>query len=175
MQRVTPAFVDVVLMDLRMPAPDGLEVTRRLKSRYPEMKVLAMSATGNESLLLAVQAGVDGFIMKTASAPALIGAVRTVFRGMPYIDPVLRPLLFSPLTSVDHIAEQAPSLPPRLGQALALAARGADVHQIAQGLDITEGEAHAEIALLIDMLDATSLASAVAKGYEAGLIEAHGA
>ena len=64
---------DVVLMDIMMPEMDGLEATRQITSRLPRSKVLAITASNNESLLQEVlDAGASGFVLKTGDVQELI-------------------------------------------------------------------------------------------------------
>lgn len=73
---------DVVVMDIRMPGVTGVEATRRIKGQFPEVKVLVLTAYDNDPYIFALlQAGADGYILKTADAEDLVRAVHTVHRG----------------------------------------------------------------------------------------------
>ena len=65
---------DLVLMDVRMPELDGLSATRRIKSRFPEMKILVLSLHAG-SAGEAREAGADGFVSKCESPETLLGAI----------------------------------------------------------------------------------------------------
>jgi DNA-binding NarL/FixJ family response regulator len=68
---------DFVLMDIRMPAMDGIEGTRLIKSHRPETRVVLLSAYDDAELMEAgLEAGADGFILKGASGRELVTAVR---------------------------------------------------------------------------------------------------
>ncbi|MGQ9714628.1 MAG: response regulator [Anaerolineae bacterium] len=70
---------DVVVMDIRMPGVTGVEATRRIKGQFPEVKVLVLTAYDNDPYIFALlQAGADGYILKTADAEDLVRAVHTV-------------------------------------------------------------------------------------------------
>lgn len=78
----------VVLMDVRMPGIGGLEATRRIKQRYPEVKILALSAYEDEPFpTRLLQAGASGYLTKGACIDETIRAIRQVAAGKPYLSP----------------------------------------------------------------------------------------
>lgn len=78
---------DVVVMDLAMPGMGGLEAIKRLKAKYPSLKVLALSAFEDSSHpKRALQAGALGYLSKRSAPEALIGALRQLQAGQRYLD-----------------------------------------------------------------------------------------
>ncbi|MFC2010922.1 response regulator [Chloroflexota bacterium] len=78
-EELTP---DVVIMDISMPGMDGIEATRRIMKRNPEVKVLVLSQHDNRKyILLAIKAGVAGYIPKRALGSDLVWAIRAVYKG----------------------------------------------------------------------------------------------
>jgi DNA-binding NarL/FixJ family response regulator len=68
---------DVVLMDVRMPVMDGLEATRHIKNRWPQVKVIVLTMyPSNEAQALA--AGADRFVLKGATSNSLAGVIRSL-------------------------------------------------------------------------------------------------
>jgi len=65
---------DVVLMDIQMPVMDGLQATQQIKSRWPEVKVIALTMYGG-TRAKALAAGVDAFLIKGCSAEELLGVI----------------------------------------------------------------------------------------------------
>ncbi|MFL5766176.1 MAG: response regulator [Bacteroidia bacterium] len=77
---------DIVLMDLNMPVMSGLESTRELKLRYPQIKVLVLSMHDHESYLIdMLDAGADGYVLKNASRAELVFAIRQIIADGTYI------------------------------------------------------------------------------------------
>ncbi|SFL84621.1 response regulator [Salibacterium qingdaonense] len=79
---------DVVLMDVNMPGTNGVEATRDLIEKYPDVKVLILSIHDDESYVTHVlKTGAAGYLLKEMDADALIEAVKVVGRGGAYIHP----------------------------------------------------------------------------------------
>jgi class 3 adenylate cyclase len=78
---------DLVLMDLSMPGTDGVRATRALREETPETKVLVLTSFAeDEQVVAAVQAGAAGYLMKDARPEEVADAVRSVSRGVPFLD-----------------------------------------------------------------------------------------
>lgn len=78
---------DVVLMDMNMPVMSGVEATKRIKERYPDVKVLALTAFGDMSLVTAmIQAGASGYLLKGGSSEELIRSLHAVESGHAALD-----------------------------------------------------------------------------------------
>ncbi len=79
---------DVVVMDIAMPGMDGLEATRRIKKKSPEVKVLALTQHDNkEYILSAIKAGAAGYMPKRALGSELVSAIRAVHKGGSFLYP----------------------------------------------------------------------------------------
>jgi DNA-binding NarL/FixJ family response regulator len=79
---------DVVLMDLRMPRMDGIEATRHLRERHPDVRVIALTTfADDESVLGALRAGARGYLTKDASSEDIHTAIHTVAAGDAALDP----------------------------------------------------------------------------------------
>jgi len=137
---------DVVLLDLRMPDVDGLEVCRRLKLETPSPAVLFLTSyADDQTILAAIEAGADGYLLKAIAGQDIPSAILTVASGGSVLDPVVTRRV---LDSVHH-----PKPPKRESEATAaikaltvqetrvleLAAIGKSNKQIAQELQLSEG------------------------------------
>ena len=93
---------DVVLMDLRMPRLDGIEATRRLRQRHPDVRVIALTTyADDESVLGALRAGARGYLTKDASSDDIRSAILTVAGGEAALDPAVQHHVVAALSDGD--------------------------------------------------------------------------
>ncbi|HET7387914.1 MAG TPA: response regulator transcription factor [Nocardioidaceae bacterium] len=135
---------DVVVLDLQIPAPDGVEVTARLAQALPQARVLILSASGEQAdVLEAVKAGATGYLVKSASRGELVEAVRRVAAGDTVFTPGLAGLVLGEYrrlsqgpasASGSRDSEDVPQLTERETEVLRLVAKGLEYKQIADRL-----------------------------------------
>lgn len=134
MARFPAARPDVVLLDLQIPAPDGVAVTAAIAEQAPETRVLILSASGEQTdVLAAVKAGATGYLVKSASREELLDAVRRVAEGDPVFTPGLAGLV---LGEFQRDTEQTP-LTERETEVLKMVAKGLSYRQIAERLVVS--------------------------------------
>ncbi len=81
---------DVVLMDIGMPIVDGISATREISSRWPDTKVIALTMYWEDGYVFrAIQAGAHGYLLKTAQASEVVGAIRAVSTGASPLEPTI--------------------------------------------------------------------------------------
>ena len=79
---------DVVVMDIAMPGLNGLEATRQIKKRFPEMKIIILTVHANEEYVLqTLRAGASGYLVKKAAPGDLIEAIQAVYKGDSFLSP----------------------------------------------------------------------------------------
>jgi DNA-binding NarL/FixJ family response regulator len=89
---------DVAVLDIQMPKASGIEVTRWVRSHLPEVGVLILTAYDDQPYIMAVlQAGANGYVLKTAKTEDLIKAVHDVYEGKSALDPLVTQKLMSNL------------------------------------------------------------------------------
>jgi two-component system response regulator NreC len=137
---------DIVLLDLNMPGPGGIEVTRRLRELVPETRVLVLTVHEDEGLLReTIDSGASGYIIKRAVESELINAIRAVARGEMYIHPSMtRALLHEAPQRTRAPSGGQESLTPRETDVLRLIVRGYTNRQAAEelGLSVRTVETH---------------------------------
>ena len=139
--RFPAARPDVVLLDLQIPPPDGVQVTAEIAQRDPGVRVLILSASGEQAdVLAAVKAGATGYLVKSASREELLTAVRRVAAGDPVFTPGLAGLVLGEFQRISDAPAKdpaEPSLTERETEVLKLVAKGLSYRQIAERLVIS--------------------------------------
>jgi DNA-binding NarL/FixJ family response regulator len=136
--RFPAARPQVVVLDLQIPAPDGVEVTAEIVRQDPTVRVLILSASGEHAdVLAAVKAGATGYLVKSASSEELLTAVRRVAQGDPVFTPGLAGLLlgeFQRMSDEPTPGRDAQTLTERETEVLKMVAKGLSYRQIAERL-----------------------------------------
>jgi DNA-binding NarL/FixJ family response regulator len=153
---------DVVLMDLSMPGVDGIEATRRIKTDWPDVRVLVLSSYGDEDhVVRALEAGADGYLLKHAEPDQLVRAIREAFLGgAPLSAQVSRVLLDSRRRRPSAGSAHGVDLTDRERDVLRLVALGLANKQIALRLGIAERTVKAHLSSVFQQLDVTDRTSA---------------
>lgn len=129
---------DVLVLDLQIPAPSGVEVTAAVLAHAPSSRVLILSASGEQSdVLAAVKAGATGYLVKSASREELLSAVRRVAAGDTVFTAGLAGLVlgeFRRISSGSGPQDDAPVLTERETEILRFVAKGMSYKQIAERL-----------------------------------------
>jgi DNA-binding NarL/FixJ family response regulator len=133
----------VVVLDLQIPAPTGVEVTATLVQADPTVRVLILSASGEQAdVLEAVKAGATGYLVKSASRAELLAAVRRVAAGDTVFTPGLAGLVLGEYRRLSDsppavVGGDAPQLTERETEVLRLVAKGLSYKQVADRLFIS--------------------------------------
>lgn len=144
---------DMVLLDISMPGPGGIEITRQLKKRLPQTRVLILSAHEEQSLLRqAIQAGAAGYITKRAIESELTNAIQAAWRGDIYVHPTMTRALLKDAPSPPSPEEEYCPLTPRETEVLALLAQGHTNRQTAKILNISVRTVETHRANILDKL-----------------------
>ena len=166
---------DVVLMDIRMPAMDGLEATRRILDGpgHPPRVIVLTTFDLDEYVFEALRAGASGFLLKDAPEERLIAAIRVAADGGSLFAPsVTRRLIeqFAAVAGPSASTDDLERLTPRETEVLHLMARGLSNAEIAETLVVTEHTAKTHVAHILDKLGLRDRVQAVVLAYESGLV-----
>jgi DNA-binding NarL/FixJ family response regulator len=175
--RLPGSGADVVLMDLRMPTMGGVEAIRELRRTAPEVRVLVLTTFDTDSdVLPAIEAGATGYLLKDTPRAELLRAVRAAHRGEAALSPAVAGRLMGSVR--DRSTEQAAAPPDALSarelQVLRLVAAGATNREAAKQLFISEATVKTHLLHIYAKLDVRDRASAVAAGYQRGLLSTTG-
>ena len=158
---------DVVLMDVKMPVMDGITATREIKSRWPEIEVVAMTSFVEEAMVRdALDAGAAGYLLKDADADEVARAIRAAYAGQMHLDPTVARLLAN---SLRGSARPGEDLTPREREVLGLVAEGASNRQIAESLVVSERTARTHVSAILSKLGLVSRTQAALWAFREGL------
>ena len=166
---------DVILMDQRLPGTSGAQTTAQILARLPNTKVVMLTGGGtDDDMLDAVEAGVSGYLLKTARVAEILDAIQRVAAGEMLISAAT-------LSALVHRARQrsqtradrarlAASLAPRELAVLRLMAAAKETSAIATELDISVNTARGYIQGVIEKLQAHSRLEAVLRAQELDIL-----
>ncbi len=161
---------DVAVLDIQMPKASGIEVTRWVRAHLPEVGVLILTAYDDDPYVMAVlQAGANGYVLKTGQADELIQAVRDVNEGRSALDPTITRKLMSNIFKGPE-KKTVESLTDRELDVLRLAAKGFTNKAIGVQLAISDRTVQGHLAHIFAKLQATSRTEAVMRGVSLGWI-----
>lgn len=165
---------DVALMDISMPRLNGLEATRQIKQRYPEVKVLVLTMYATEEYVFQImRAGASGYLLKHTAPRELVSAIRAVCQGEVFLSPALSQKVIDEYVRQAERTESPESydrLTAREREVLQLIAEGRSSHEIAGLLHVSQNTARAHRASLMEKLDLHSAAALTQYAIRKGII-----
>lgn len=154
---------DIVLMDIRMPGLDGIKATVIIRDKYPDVKVIALTAVNEEEEVIEiVENGVHGYILKSTSPGELVKAVRAVAAGDSYLHPQIARLVMERMRNLAPAADGVPNLLTlRETRVLHLMAEGYKNREIADKLFLSEETVKTHVSNILAKLNQTDRVQAV--------------
>lgn len=162
----------VILLDLRMPGATGIQTTRRLREQEYAGAIIVLTSYGDQAYVTqALEAGADGYLLKSTPSDQLIAAIRDASHGRRQLSPEL---LDGVLEEIGGLAREKTArefaLTEEEAEILLRTSQGASNRAIATGMDISEVAVKKRLATIYQKLGASDRASAVAVAIRRGLI-----
>ncbi len=160
---------EIVVMDIQLPGIDGVEGTRMLKAAHPEVKVVIVSAYGEDYLVPSIDAGADGYLLKTLPPGELVKSMHQAALGQSPVDSALtRHLMNQAAAGKASDGEGMPT--ERQQDVLKLVANGLSSKELASRLYISQTTLKREFRNIFNLLGVNDRAHAVAEAYRRSLI-----
>jgi DNA-binding NarL/FixJ family response regulator len=164
---------DVIVMDVRLPRLNGIEATRMITARFPNIKVLILSAYDDDSYIFPLlEAGASGYLLKTSSGAELLEAIRLIYAGQTALSSRISAKIISRLggrqTYQTHQMPEA--LTAREMDVLRAAAHGLANKMISAELGITAQTVQVHLRNIYGKLGVNSRSEAVARAIQNGWI-----
>jgi DNA-binding NarL/FixJ family response regulator len=161
---------DVVVMDVQMPAMDGIAATRRLAAALPDVPVLVLTMfEDDDTVFAAMRAGARGYLLKGAEQQDILAAVHSVLAGQMVIGPGVAGRLISYLSTPPAQGVAFPELTPREREILDRIAQGRSNGAIAVELGVAPKTIGNHVSAILAKLRVASRAEAIVRAREEGL------
>jgi DNA-binding NarL/FixJ family response regulator len=171
LELIPRAGADVVLVDMHLPDLNGAEVTRRLVSKDPKLRICVLSMLDDDdSMHAALRAGALGYVLKGEDPETIVRAVHSVARGEGVFSPAMAQRMQSFFNAgTQRRAEPFPTLTPRERAVLELVARGRGNAAVAGALGVSEKTVRNAVSSIFAKLHVAGRAEAIVRAREAGL------
>jgi DNA-binding NarL/FixJ family response regulator len=163
---------DLILLDIRLPGASGIEITRRLKQQHNWIKIIILTTYDDDEYLSeAIQAGAEGYLLKSASPTVLAAAIRRVAEGERLISPSLMDTMLREFQQMSQGQDDfRAGLTDQELEILAMIADGATNREIAAAMFISEVTAKRKVQEIMEKLGASNRAQAAAEAARRGLV-----
>ena len=155
--RIPAVTVDVVVLDVRLPDGNGVELCRELKARMPHLNCLMLTSfTDDEALFDAIMAGASGFVLKQVLGSDLLSAIRTVAAGQSLLDAKTTTALLERIRRDHTQKDRLSELTPQEQEVLQGIGEGLTNRQIAARLNLAEKTVKNYVSHVLAKLETTS-------------------
>ncbi|WP_026065300.1 response regulator [Amphibacillus jilinensis] len=145
---------DLVILDIRMPIMNGLEATRIIRKRWPNLKILILTTFNDEDYALeALKNGANGYMLKNADADQLIRSIRSCLQGGLSIEDQVAAKVMPALIQENQQVDIDPQLTKRELDIITGIGQGLSNREIAEDLFLSVGTIKNHISVILDKLD----------------------
>jgi len=165
---------DIILLDMRMPGLNGLEVLEMLRNKNESLPIVMLTTSTEENdLLKSLRSGAQGYLLKDMEPDELVLALREIVAGKTVVAPDLAPILARAVqgkTAETEEKDDSPfsSLTPRETEILALLAEGQSNKAIARNLGISDGTVKLHVKAILRKLEVHSRVEAAVMAVQRG-------
>lgn len=163
---------DLALMDLKMPGMTGVEATRQIRARFPQVKVLVLTTYDDDEWLFdAIRAGAAGYLLKDTPREKVVEAIRGTVAGKSFMDPAVTGRLLAQVSGqqAQPVSPLLETLTEREVDVLRLIARGLSNGEIAERLHLSEGTVRNHVSAIFAKLDVPDRTNAAIVAIQSGL------
>jgi len=176
-EMVTQKRPDLVIMDLNMPGMNGVEATRRICLKHPEIKVLVLTTYDDDGWVFdAIRAGASGYLLKDTPREEVVKAIKGTAAGKSFVDPAVAGRLLNQIAmqSTKPSSLIMEKLTEREAEVLRLVARGLNNADIAERLHLSEGTVRNHISVILAKLDVADRTQAAVIAIQHGFADNSG-
>lgn len=175
LEKAEDLLPDIVVLDISLPLLNGLEVTRQLKKRFPEIRILILTMhTSDEFVFEILNAGAKGYVVKKAAPNELVSAIHAVFLGQSFFSPEISKMMLDRMVErgqLDHESDVNEILTEREREIIQLVAEGHSSRTIAEMLFVSLKTVENHRSNIMKKIDVDNLAGLIKYAISKGIIQ----
>ena len=163
---------DIILMDLKMPVMNGIEATREIHAKFPNIKILVLTTYDDDEWVFdAIRAGASGYLLKDTPRQKIVEAIRGTMDGKSFVDPAVAGKLLNQVASkqTQPTSVLTDKLTERELDVLRLIARGINNSEIAKQLHLSEGTVRNHVSAILEKLGVSDRTQAAVIAIQHGI------
>ncbi|MDY0990293.1 response regulator transcription factor [Flavobacterium sp. CFBP9031] len=169
---IKKSAIDLIILDISMPAMDGIELSKILKKQHPQIKILIVSTHSNAMIVSRlIRIGVNGYLLKNAEKEELLKAINTIASGENYFAEELEEKHFTNSSRIEKQSSHITELSSREKEILVLIAQEYNTAEIAEKTFISLNTVNTHRRNLLSKLNAKNTAGLVKYAVENGLVD----